>query len=141
MIMVDAYRTNVDEARRALRAAQARFERIKDAGGIYHGKLALKSGSEYNGWLVRNRDADEAFTERVRAESELMHWSRLLSDATSLPVAPPEKAGRAEITEEEKRAFVEKWKGELDARAESNVAPAPVAEPDARLPPEKDDDF
>ena len=104
---VEAYRENIVEARRALAVAQERFGKLKDADMIFWGKINLKSGSEYEGWLVKGKGADEAFTARAKAGSDLMHWLRLLAAEEA---APMEEQARAPITitpDEKARRIIE----------------------------------
>ncbi len=79
------YRVNIAEARRNLLNAQEKVERLKAAGLIMWGKIRLKSGSNYEGWLVKGEGADAVYGEMLQHESDLAHWQKLLSEESRNP--------------------------------------------------------
>ena len=110
------YRENVTEARTALARTQEKFDRLKRAEFIFWGRIKLKSGNEYEGWLVKGKAADEAFTERARAGADLMHWLRLLAAEEATTAMPDGKESRDPMSLEQQEARKREIAAQVAAR-------------------------
>ncbi len=76
MSFAEEYKTNLAEAQHALDNAQSAKDECKRIGLIEWGRT--KRG--YEGWLVKGKRADLAFSAWVKAKAEVDHWGSLLND-------------------------------------------------------------
>lgn len=89
----DAYRTNLREAQRRLEITTSVKDEFKRQDLIVWG--TTQKGFE--GWLVKSKKADDAYSAWAMAKTDVEHWGGLLNDSirlTSVPQdsrLPPEK--------------------------------------------------
>ena len=112
---------DLEAAKAALRHACERMRDLEGQGLVVWGRTQRG----HDGWLVKGKVADAAFSEWARCDSDVLHWMRLLAH-TETPVVPPGKV--LAFTAEE----LERRKVELAAQVAARLGEKP--DDDERVP-------
>lgn len=81
---VEAFRANLHEAQRELEIAQTVVGRCKEQGLIEWGTTP----KGYEGWLVKGKQADVAYSTLMRTRADVDHWGTLLNQALRAECPP-----------------------------------------------------
>lgn len=117
--LVQAMRENLAEAIRMKDTARVNLLRAKT-----NGLVLVDEKTEMLRPMTRGEgkkkyadpQGDVAISDWVRSVAEVAHWTEYLDWAKAKRGDAPRDAGSVVVTEEEKRAFVDKWKSAIDAR-------------------------
>lgn len=85
--LAESYRINLAEARRALEIAQSVKDEFKRQNLIRWGM----SRTGFEGWLVEGKKADASYSSWAMAQSDLEHWSSLLTAEVRLRSVPEDR--------------------------------------------------